>query len=185
MNNKLWLFIGRMNPPHLWHTSIIDKMIKENDFVMIFVGTMENRDQKNPLDYKQIKTILSKKYLFNNKLKIGELKDDSSDLVWVYSIYKLLYENYPWITDINLYLWDFVNDSAYKTIKKNENHFPNISFNYIQQSRQDSFVLHEWNKLHISSTNLRKAIRDNDNDLVHKLCDKDMFNEIKTQKFTF
>ncbi|MFT8042489.1 hypothetical protein ACMYM3_22410, partial [Salmonella enterica subsp. enterica serovar Brandenburg] len=74
---------------------IIDKMIEENDFVLILIGTMKNRDDKNPLDFKQIKNILSKKYLFNNKLKIVELKDDASDLVWIYSIYKILYENYP------------------------------------------------------------------------------------------
>jgi hypothetical protein len=46
------------------------------------------------LDFKQIKDILSKKYLFNNKLKILELKDDNSDLVWLFNIYKILYENF-------------------------------------------------------------------------------------------
>lgn len=179
MNNKLWLFIGRMNPPHLWHLSTIDKMLKENDFALILVGTMKYRNDKNPLEYNQIKNILSQKYLFNNKLKIVELKDDASDIVWIYSIYKILYENFPWLYDVNFYFWDIKNDSAYKVLYKNQYHLPNYNINFIENPRIGSFVKF-WNeKIELSSTNFRKALREWKYDLASKFCDEKMFEEIK------
>lgn len=176
---NLWLFIWRMNPPHIGHLSIIDKMIEENDFVLVLVGTMKNRDEKNPLEFKQIKELLSLKYNFNNKLKIVELKDDSSDLVWVFSIYKILYENFQWITTINFYWWDFSNDSAYRVLSENKNHLISYNLNFIEKSRKDSLVDFDWEKYEISATNLRQALRLWKFDLASKFCDYKMFEEIK------
>lgn len=175
----LWLFIGRLNPPHIWHISTIDKMINENDFVLILIWTQKNRDENNPLDFFQIKNILSKKYLFNNKLKIVELKDDSSDLVWLFSIYKILFENFPWLNDINFYWWDFKNDSAYNVINNNKNHLPNYNINFVENSRSNSFIEYDWKKYDISATNLRKAFNDWNIELASKFCDKELFEEIK------
>lgn len=175
---KLWLFIGRLNPAHIWHLSIIDNIIKQNDFVLILIWTQKNRDENNPLDFKQIKSILSKKYLFNNKLKIVELKDDSSDLVWLFSIHKILYENFPWFNDINFYGWDFKNDSAYNVISKNQNYLPNYNINFIENSRNNSFIEFDEKKYDISATNLRKALKEWNIKLASKFCDEKMFDEV-------
>ena len=83
------------------------------------------------------------------------------------------------INDIKLYAWDFKNDSAYNIIKKYENHFNNFSFNYIEQSREYSFVNYNWQKIAISATNLRQALRNKDYDLVNILCDEKMVEKIK------
>lgn len=176
---NLWLFIGRLNPPHIWHLSTIDKIIQENDFVLILIWSQKNRNDKNPLDFKQIKNILSKKYLFNSKLKIVELKDDNSDLIWLYSIYKILYENFPWIYSVNFYAWDLKNDSAYNVINNKKKFIPDYKFNFIEESRKNSIVNYSWNKYDISATNLRKFLREWNYSLASEFCDKKMLEEIK------
>lgn len=178
----LWLFIGRLNPPHIWHISIIDKALSQNEKVIILIWTKEDRDQNNPLSFIEIKDILLLKYKDNKKLEILELRDDRSDLIWIYNIYKILFEKWKWLRDIKLYAWDFKNDSAYNIIKKYENHFNNFSFNYIEQSRENSFVSYNWKEISISATNLRQALRNKDFDLVNILCDENVVEEIKNTK---
>ncbi|MDF1682577.1 MAG: hypothetical protein P1U46_02290 [Patescibacteria group bacterium] len=39
----------------------------------------------------------------DNNINIFELKDDSSDLIWIYSIYKILFENSTPDKKINIY----------------------------------------------------------------------------------
>lgn len=175
----LWLFIGRLNPPHIWHLSIIDKALVENDKVIVLIWSKDLSDEQNPLKYEDIKDLLLEKYNDKLKLQILELKDDRSDLIWIYNIYKILFENWNKIKDINLYGWDFKNDSAYNIIKKYENHFNNFSFNYIEQSREKSFVKYNWKEYCISSTNLRKALKDWDINLASIFCEQKMFEKIK------
>ncbi|MDD3793356.1 MAG: adenylyltransferase/cytidyltransferase family protein [Candidatus Gracilibacteria bacterium] len=175
----LGLFIGRLNPPHIGHISIIDKALFENEKVIILIGTKLDRDQNNPLSFLEIKELLLLKYNNNPKLQILELLDDRSDLIWIYNIYKILFEKGLGINDINLYAGDFKNDSAYTIIKKYESHFNNFSFNYIECSREDSFVTHNGQKISISATNLRQALRDKDYELVNMLCDERMIEKIK------
>lgn len=178
----LWLFIGRLNPPHIWHISIIDKALSENDRVIVLIWSKNIIDEQNPLYFNEIKEILLLKYKDNKKLEILELRDDRSDLIWIYNIYKILFEKWKGINDINLYAWDFKNDSAYNIIKKYENHFNNFSFNYIEQSRENSFVNYNWQKIPISATNLRQALRNKDYDLVNILCDENVVEKIKDTK---
>lgn len=175
----LWLFIGRLNPPHIWHISIIDKALSENDRVIVLIWSKNIIDEQNPLNFNEIKEILLLKYKDNKNLEILELRDDRSDLIWIYNIYKILFEKWKGINDINLYAWDFKNDSAYNIIKKYENHFNNFSFNYIEQSRENSFANYNWQKIAISATNLRQALRNKDYDLVNILCDENMVEKIK------
>ena len=116
----LWLFIGRLNPPHIWHIQTIEKALDENDEVIILLWSPINKDENNPLDFNKRKKLLEK--VFNNieKLKIIELLDNPSDLIWIYNIYKILYENSNWLENINFYGWDFENDSAYLVLNKYE-----------------------------------------------------------------
>jgi predicted nucleotidyltransferase len=175
----LWLFIGRLNPPHIWHISIIDKALKENDKVILMIWTKWDIDERNPLNFGEIKKILGKKYKDEYKLKILELKDDFSDLVWLQDIDELLYEYWDWIKNINLYWWDFKTDSAYEVIKKYETELKWYKIKYIEASREDSFIEYNWRTFAISATNLRKALRDRNFDLAQKFCDEEMFERIK------
>jgi nicotinamide mononucleotide adenylyltransferase len=175
----IWLFIGRLNPPHIWHIAIIDKMLLENDKAILMIWTNWENDKNNPLKFNQIKKILGKKYGGNRKLKVVELKDDSSDLVWIQDIEDLLYKYWEWIKKINFYWWDFETDSAYRVIKKYEDELWKYNITYIEISRKNSFIEYKWEKYNISATNLRKALIEWNFDLAEKFCDKEMFEGIK------
>lgn len=178
---KTWLFIGRLNPPHIGHIKIIDKALKENDKVLLLIWTTFERDFNNPLDFVQIKNLLTKKYP-ENKLYIEELKDDKSDLVWIYNIYKNLYK--LWLKDknLNIYWGDKTNDTAYLTIKKYEHIFSEYHINYIEIERENHFISYKWVNYPVSATNLRKALREKNIDLAEQFCDREMFEEIKNLK---
>lgn len=174
-----WLYIGRFNPPHKWHISIIDRVLKENKKTILFIWTKKTLDSNNPIDYSWVKKLLSHKYHLDNNINIFELKDDSSDLIWIYSIYKILFENSTPDKKINIYCWDFSNDSAYITIKKYEHIFSEYTLNFIEQDREKSFIEKGSQKIFISWTNFRKALNDKNFDLAKDFSDSDLYEEIK------
>jgi nicotinamide mononucleotide adenylyltransferase len=172
---NLGLFVGRLNPPHTWHTGTIKRALKENHKVLVLLWTSLIPDSNNPFDFDFRKSLL--KEVFNESyLGILELLDDESDLIWVQNIGSTIKQNYKNISKISIYLWDFENDSAYSVIKEYEKEFENYDVEYILESRKESFVNHNWSKYKISSTNLRKALKDWNIELVDKLCDKEIFN---------
>jgi nicotinamide mononucleotide adenylyltransferase len=175
----LWLFIGRLNPPHIWHITVIDKALSLNDTIILMIWTKWGTDEKNPLTFSQIRKILSEKYDDRSKLKILELEDNLSDLVWVQDIVELLYKHWEWIRKINFYGGDFKNDSAYKALKEYQNELKDYEINYIEVSRENSFVEYNWQKYEISATNLRTALREKNFELAEKFCDEKMFELIR------
>jgi cytidyltransferase-like protein len=57
--NRVGVFIGRMQPPHAGHISVIKKMIKENDEVIILFGSsLSVRDFKNPFTWRERATMV-------------------------------------------------------------------------------------------------------------------------------
>ena len=62
----LGLFIGRLNPPHIWHIQIIKRALKENKKVLLLLWTPFETDEKNPLNFYSRKNLLQKilVYLF-------------------------------------------------------------------------------------------------------------------------
>jgi hypothetical protein len=77
---------------------------------------------------------------FAEKIVVKELVDTKSDLLWVYNIYKLIYENSFGIRKINFYGGDFKKDSAYLVVKKYEEKILGFNINYIENTRKDSFT---------------------------------------------
>ena len=173
----LGLFIGRLNPPHIWHTWIIKKALDENDEVIILLWSNYFNDENNPLDFNKRKKIIQKKFK-NKNLKIIEILDCEIDLEWVKNIYEILKREYIW-TEVNFYAWDFENDSAYNVVKEYEKEFKNIKFNYIEETRKNSFIKYEWKEYQISATNLRNVFKKWKIELAEPFCDKEIFDEIK------
>ncbi len=176
---SLWLFIGRLNPPHNWHIKIIEKSLKENKRTLVLLWSPLEKDEKNPFSFKKRKDLLLDYFKIKPNLKIMEIKDNPSDLSWSVNIYKKLVENYPNFKNINFYAWDFKNDSAYRVIKRYQNIFFKYKINFIEISRKDSFVLHNWEKISISSTNFRKSLKEKNNNLSKKFTKKEIFENIK------
>lgn len=176
---SLWLFIWRFNPPHIWHTSIIDKALKENEKVLLLIWIWENRDDRNPLVFDEIKSIFDEKYKNINNLNIDFIKDVPSDEEWVQKIKEIIEKYYPWVKDINFYWWDFENDSAFNAINKYKENLNNYNINYIEKDRSLSFVEDdEW--IHtITATNLRKALREWNIELARMFMDEEMKDKIE------
>jgi hypothetical protein len=172
---KLWLFIGRMNPPHKWHIVVIEKALQENEQVLVLLWCNGIVDLSNPLTFEQ-REILLQKYFWNNKnLKIDIIKDTQTDLEWVQNISNSI-QKY-WNIELNIYWGDFERDSAILTIKKYELLLSeNIS--YIPVDRFLETINYNWEDFHISATNLRNALRDWNREFVEKFCNEELIEEI-------
>ena len=170
----LGLFIGRLNPPHIWHIKTIEKSLNENEKTIVLLWSPKENDDKNPLTFLERKNILEKKF---KNIEIHEILDNESDLEWIKNIKSILDDK--WINNINFYWWDFQNDSAYLVLKEYEKIFSDYRIKYIENTRNESFIEFEWKKYEISATNLRQAVMESNYDLAEKFCDKDMFEDIK------
>lgn len=186
---KIWLFIGRMNPPHKWHISVIQKALCENDEVLVLLWSSGVIDESNPLSFEQ------RKYLLNiffsplwrgrcpedrrgwDNLFIDIIKDTKTDLQWVENISEIIKNNFWENIFLNIYGWDFQNDSAIIAMKQ----FENIlweDINYIPVDRFLEILEYKWKQFHISATNLRNALRNWDREFVEKICNEELVDEI-------
>lgn len=60
---KCGLYVGRFQPLHIGHTSIIDRMLDECEYVVIAIGSaQESGTEKNPLSFPLRKHIISQTY---------------------------------------------------------------------------------------------------------------------------
>ncbi len=188
-SETLGLIIGRMNPPHNGHLWTIKKALSENQKVLLLLWTPQKRDlEKNPLTFEQRKNLLEKCFkeeINETKLRIFEIIDSDSDFVWADNVYKFvsnnypLWTDYPWARDVNFYFWESA-DSALNCIKENQKYFIDYNFNYVENPRAWTFVEHNWEKIDLSATNFRKALRSGDEELARKFTDPRIFYEIKT-----
>jgi nicotinic acid mononucleotide adenylyltransferase len=174
---KIWLFIGRMNPPHKWHISVIKKALSENDEVLVLLWSSGIIDESNPLSFEQRKYLLNIIFWEDKNVKIDIIKDTKTDLQWVENISEIIKNNFWENTFLNIYGWDFQNDSAIIAMKQFENIlWKNI--NYIPVDRFLEILEYKWEQFHISATNLRNALRNWDRDLVEKICNEELVGEI-------
>lgn len=84
---KTGLYIGRFQPFHLGHFSIVKKIIKTNDLALIVVGSAKKcQEQKNPLTASErqelIKTHLLAEKIPQKKFLIFTLDDINNSGYW-------------------------------------------------------------------------------------------------------
>lgn len=177
MKKSLWIFIGRMNPPHIWHISVIKKALEKNTKVLILLWSNWKINSNNPLNF-EIRKFLLEKCLLNKNLDIKIIEDILDDIIWVENIWKIVkkfYKNY----NINFYGWDFKNDSAIKVIRQYEKELlVNNKIKYVEINRNDNKIKYNWKYISISSTNLRKALFDKDYDLINMLVSNKIHEDI-------
>lgn len=172
---KLWLFIGRMNPPSKWHITVIEKALQENEQVLVLLWCNGLVDLSNPLTFEQREKLLQKYFCNNSNLEIDIIKDTQTDLAWVQNISGSI-QKY-WNIDLNVYWGDFEKDSAILAIKKYELLLSeNVS--YISVNRYLKTINYNWEDFHISATNLRNALRNWDREFVQKFCNKELVEDI-------
>ncbi len=159
---KVWLFIGRLNPPHLGHISVINSSLKNEDITVILLGSSNVSDSKNPLSYEDRKDMLSSyffDYINNNKLLIDHIPDYPSDKNWVIQIWKKL-NNLLWNIEFELtiYAWDMWSDYAISAIKDYQDQLNIKKISYTEISRDKLIIDYSWEKHYLSSTLLRETL---------------------------
>ena len=166
----LRIIIGRMNPPTRGHIELIDTALNNNHEVLVLLWWNEKTDTKNPLDYKTRKKLLQKYYQDEKHIIIKKILDVPSDKKWIQNIIDI-------IQDIGTYKRIIFHggnpkdDSALQVIKQYRDIFPiPVCFDILP--REFVCIRHEWQKIPISSTLLRKAIHDWNTKLIEKLTPK-------------
>ncbi|MCP4524183.1 MAG: adenylyltransferase/cytidyltransferase family protein [Candidatus Gracilibacteria bacterium] len=171
----LGIFIGRMNPPHKGHIATIKKALQENDEFLILLGSGHSIDINNPLSYKERKGLLSPYIDVKN---IQEIKDTETNKEWTQNIGNIIQNNYD-IEKVVFYGGDFENDSAILALKENEKYLKIKNIEYILNPRIKSNIIYKGKKYNISSTNLRKALSEKNNELIKLFVDEKIFFQIK------
>lgn len=169
---NLAVMIGRMNPPHIGHLRVIRQALRENNNLVIFLGSANVVNEKNPFDFevrwKFLEAVFSEE-IKSGKLILSYLDDCWDDGDWTENLWeklKTLVPEFAWI--LNFYGWDFKEDRAINAIRDYEIRLNIENVNYIQVER-DHFTLP--NGLDISATNLRNALNSWDFELAKKFMD--------------
>lgn len=82
---KIGLAVMRLQPLHKGHKKIIDKMLQENEKAILFIGSKDLIDEKNPYSFKErvnMVTTLYKKQITNGTLIVQGINDIHNPPLW-------------------------------------------------------------------------------------------------------
>lgn len=106
MKFKCGLYIGRFQPLHIGHTSIIDRMLEECEQVIVAVGSaQESGTERNPLSYNLRRWLISDTYANHyifERLRVIPIMDrtnPSDDSSWGDYLFKQVYDRCHTIPD--------------------------------------------------------------------------------------
>jgi bifunctional NMN adenylyltransferase/nudix hydrolase len=89
--SSIGIYIGRFQPIHNGHKSIIDSILKNEDFVIIIIGSKNKNNQRNPFSYEERKTIIEELYP-NKNIYIKGLDDFDNDNIWIENLDSIINE---------------------------------------------------------------------------------------------
>ena len=169
----LWVMIWRLNPPHIGHVKLIKKALKENSKLFLFLWSANKLDEKNPFSSKDRLFFLNfyfKQEIESWKLILWTLDDVWNYEKWVWNLWAKIWEKFPEFTwKVNIYGWNMAEDIAIKAIKQFEDSLSLKNIAYREIWRGDFSVNHNWEKIEISATAVRKALSDWNYELAKKL----------------
>jgi len=174
MKKNIWIFIGRLNPPHLWHINVIEKALQENDHTMLFLWSINVYNKENPFSFEQRKEML--KLYFDNKIIIEGLEDFKSDLIWINNLKNKISKYFDLKNvSLNIYWGELEKDYAIRVIKEFKNIFyGNLKF--IEVWRKNLSINYKGDKYLISSTKIREALSYNKYGIVKEMMNRKIFN---------
>jgi len=166
MDAALWIYIGRFQPFHNGHKSIVDAMIQENNDNLIFIGITLSDDWKNPYSFEERRDFLKSE--FWEEIIIEALLDNPSDQEWIRSI---LFS--PEVKDkknLKIYCWDKEHDSAIKVIQEYIHLFEDKKIEIIEIDRR---------LLPISGTQIRHEIQEEWIKSIENLVPSEVYKALK------
>ena len=167
MNNSYGIFLARMQPVHNSHLYIIRKALKENDKVLVLLGSADKKgDLRNPFD-KEIRMKMVKECFTDNEKEklVFDFLDDYSSEDDVKNFKKwgnYLYENIT--SRINQNSFNFYYSDNPKLLDdwfKGSSYCDNITYKLID--RESVFE-------GISATKIRNALLNDDIGYIKKYC---------------
>lgn len=176
-HDKIGVIVWRMNPPHKWHIQLIRKSLEQQQKTYIFIGLSFVLDNKNLYSYREIKYLLW--VIFQKEigktLFISYIYDTSSDRKWTESLYaKIMNDGIS--KNCTFYWWDIENDYALSCIRQNISIFTKIKVDYTILDRYQEKVYLGDKSFLLNSTLLRKAISEDNRQLVDIMVDKKIRN---------
>lgn len=118
--SQIGIIIWRFQPLHTWHLLLIEKSLKENHKTIIFIGSVNKSDEKNPFSFDLRKECIEWEFGGEN-IDIFKLPDFPSDEEWIQHVLLPIPKN---IKLCNIYCGDKEKDSAIISILKHSNLFP-------------------------------------------------------------
>ena len=173
---SVWVYVGRFQPLHIGHKTIIESMWRENEHNYFFVWVGWQREQ-NPFDFDIVESFFEP---YKSDLNsIIWVQDVQSDQEWIKNIFShiQLWSN---IWKIIVYGWDMLNDSSVQAFKSYAQEFSKLPIEYREIDRTAVWVS-MWDQLiPISGTLCRKAIENHDFAFLRQAVPAHVFTIIET-----
>ncbi len=169
MKHQLGLFIGRFQPFHRGHESIIRKMLEECEQVIIAIGSAQESDTElNPFRYEYRRLMIQKIFPdYYNRIIILGIADrakPSDDESWGEYLLNTIYKNIGMMPD-----------AIYQGVESKHNHwFDSFDIPIVNIDRE---------LLKVSATEIREAILDDNLDYFKTFMPEALhaeFNNIRT-----
>lgn len=174
---KVWVFIWRLNPPHLWHLNTIKKSLEQDDKTIVILGSANIVDENNPFLVEERKELIEINFK-KEAIIIDFLDDTESDLDWTLNIKDIIFKHEKNITELSFYGWDFENDYAIQVLKQFEIELWFNNINFIEYNRKTLYFEHYWKKNYYSSTLVRESMNKKDKEILGKLLSPIVYKKI-------
>jgi cytidyltransferase-like protein len=174
-DKKIGIYVGRFQPFHKWHENVLKQMLKENDTIIIFVGTWWQK-AKNPFLFSEVKDFLW--WYESDSSFIEEILDHESDEEWVKDLLGILSKYDIWEHTLQFYGGDLDSDSAIRSFKNYISKYYDGWVSYIEIPRDIFLVSIDNNDIALSATLCREALDRWDQNFLEQALPTRVFNNL-------
>ena len=151
---KYGIILGRFQPFHTGHEHIVNQILKEGYEPVIFIGSVNKLNDKNPLTFEQRKKLI--KLIFPDIKHIYPLEDKKDWDKWWYNLEKKLKNISNNKDDIVFFTHKKTKDKC-KFIFKNKEYFDNYQIIFeLEEYKTKNISSYKINNKVIHATNIRK-----------------------------
>ena len=86
---NIGIYIGRFQPLHYGHISIINEGLKKEDFMIIIIGSKNKKNDRNPFSYDIRKNFITE-YFGDKNYFVEGLDDYDDDYMWIKNLEEII-----------------------------------------------------------------------------------------------